>query len=53
MTTPAAARTRVLLTGMSGTGKSSVIVRLAELGYVAIDADARGTPPRFPRQKMN
>lgn len=31
--------TRLLITGMSGTGKSSVIGRLAELGYDAIDAD--------------
>lgn len=30
---------RVLLTGMSGTGKSSVIAALAALGYKAIDTD--------------
>ena len=30
---------RVLLTGMSGTGKSSVIGELAALGYQAIDTD--------------
>ena len=30
---------RVLLTGMSGTGKSSVIQALADLGYKAIDTD--------------
>src|SRR5215469_1436079 len=30
---------RVLLTGMSGTGKSSVIRALSELGYKAIDTD--------------
>ena len=33
---------RILITGVSGTGKSSVIERLAELGYPAIDADAPG-----------
>jgi energy-coupling factor transporter ATP-binding protein EcfA2 len=32
--------TRVLLTGMSGTGKSTLISALAALGYKAIDADA-------------
>ena len=31
--------TRVLITGMSGTGKSSVLSRLAELGYRTIDTD--------------
>ena len=36
------ARRRILLTGVSGTGKSSVVVRLTELGHVAIDADAPG-----------
>lgn len=35
-------RNRILITGVSGTGKSSVVGRLAELGYVAIDADAPG-----------
>ena len=30
---------RVLITGMSGTGKSSVIAELAALGYKAVDTD--------------
>src|SRR6266851_6793880 len=30
---------RILLTGMSGTGKSSVIRALSDLGYKAIDTD--------------
>jgi dephospho-CoA kinase len=34
-----AAVKRVLLTGMSGTGKSSVIRALADLGYKAVDTD--------------
>ncbi len=33
---------RVLLTGMSGTGKSAVIVALAALGYPAVDLDEDG-----------
>jgi shikimate kinase len=33
---------RVLLTGVSGTGKSTVIARLAELGYKVIDSDYGG-----------
>jgi broad-specificity NMP kinase len=51
--------TRILITGMSGTGKSSVIARLAALGHEAIDADANrwsewavvpipGAPPGSP-----
>ncbi|MFT4038754.1 MAG: AAA family ATPase [Thermomicrobiales bacterium] len=35
-------RTRVLITGMSGTGKSSVVARLVALGYAAVDADTAG-----------
>ena len=30
---------RILLTGMSGTGKSAIISELAARGYKAIDAD--------------
>lgn len=33
---------RVLITGLSGVGKSTVIARLAELGYKAIDTDYGG-----------
>jgi shikimate kinase len=33
---------RVLLTGMSGVGKSTVIQHLAARGYVAVDTDADG-----------
>jgi dephospho-CoA kinase len=33
---------RVLITGMSGTGKSSVIAALAARGYKAVDADDNG-----------
>lgn len=50
MTTPTAAtaRKRILITGVSGTGKSSVIARLAALGYVAVDADAPGYSAEIP-----
>ncbi len=34
--------TRVLLTGMSGTGKSSIIAELRRLGYRAVDMDEPG-----------
>jgi dephospho-CoA kinase len=37
---------RVLLTGMSGTGKSSVIGALAARGYKAVDADDGWCEPR-------
>lgn len=33
---------RVLLTGMSGTGKSTVVAELAARGYKAVDADENG-----------
>jgi shikimate kinase len=50
---------RILITGMSGTGKSTVIGRLAALGHAAVDADTEewsewavvripGTPPSSP-----
>ena len=32
--------TRILITGMSGTGKSSVVGALSERGYAAVDADS-------------
>lgn len=34
--------TTVLLTGMSGTGKSTAVARLRELGHAAVDIDADG-----------
>src|SRR5690606_31888578 len=37
-----AAVTTVLLTGMSGTGKSTVLARLRELGHAAVDIDDEG-----------
>ena len=36
---------RVLITGMSGTGKSSVIAELGALGYKAVDTDAGWCQP--------
>jgi shikimate kinase len=39
---------RILLTGMSGTGKSSLIGRLAALGYRAVDVDDAGWNRRGP-----
>lgn len=37
---------RVLITGMSGTGKSSVVAELTELGYTAVDTDEGWCEPR-------
>lgn len=37
---------RVLITGMSGTGKSSLIAELAALGYKAVDTDDRWCEPQ-------
>jgi shikimate kinase len=41
-------RKRILITGMSGAGKSAVMARLAELGYVAVDADEPGYSAEVP-----
>jgi dephospho-CoA kinase len=45
-----AAMQRVLLTGMSGTGKSTVIGRLAGLGYKAVDLDYGGWTELRPHE---
>lgn len=37
---------RVLITGMSGTGKSSLVAGLAALGYKAVDTDAGWCEPQ-------
>lgn len=39
---------RVLLTGVSGTGKSSVVAELARRGYPAVDADQPGYSQLVP-----
>ena len=39
---------RILVTGMSGTGKSTLIGRLASLGYRAVDVDDAGWTERAP-----
>jgi shikimate kinase len=39
---------RVLLTGMSGTGKSTLTGELAALGYKAVDSDEPGWTERSP-----
>ena len=41
---------RVLLTGMSGTGKSTLIRELAARGYMAVDADELSEYRVVPRQ---
>lgn len=40
--------TRILLTGMSGTGKSSVIAELRARGYAAVDCDEPGWSEHDP-----
>ena len=40
--------TRVLVTGMSGTGKSTVLGELARRGWHAVDADADGLVDEHP-----
>lgn len=40
--------TRVLVTGMSGTGKSAVLAELARLGWWAVDADRDGLVDEHP-----
>ena len=39
---------RVLVTGMSGTGKSTALVRLHELGYRVVDTDWPGWAEELP-----
>ena len=34
--------TRILITGISGTGKSSALAELARLGYRTVDTDEPG-----------
>lgn len=44
----AAAGTKVLVTGMSGTGKSTVLGELARRGWHTVDADADGLVDEHP-----
>lgn len=39
---------RVLVTGMSGTGKSTVLIQLAERGHLVVDADDEGWSQELP-----
>jgi shikimate kinase len=39
---------RVLVTGMSGTGKSTVLIQLTERGHQIVDADDDGWSQEFP-----